>query len=236
MRDFWDAAAREDAYFFIDDRLQRGSPDRERFWGEGPALLDHFLGELGAAIESGDVVVDIGCGIGRFTRPIAHRARFVHALDISGEMIERARREHGDLTNVEWVHGSGVDLRPLADASADVCFSLVVFQHIPDPRVTLGYVRDMGRVLRPGGWAGFQVSTAPQVHRSPRAPLRSRLRDLLGRGRGAPADRGHPAWLGSALDLDALRATAGEAGLVVERVVGAGTQFCLVLLRRRALG
>jgi SAM-dependent methyltransferase len=103
----------------------------------------------------------------------------------------------------------------------------VVFQHIPDPEVTLGYVREMGRVLRPGGWAAFQVSNDPDVHR-PRAagPPRPWQR--------RPQGQSHPAWLGSAVELQSLRAAARDGGMAVEAVSGEGTQFCLVLTRRRA--
>jgi len=57
-------------------------------------------------------------------------------------------------------------------------------------------------------------------------------RRLLRRGSDGPRGQHHPAWLGSAVDLDELRQTAAAAGLDVERVEGAGTQFCLVMLRR----
>src|SRR5206468_8184733 len=140
----------------------------------------------------------------------------VRALDVSSEMLEVARRMNPQLGNVDWLHGDGTTLAPIPGASADACVSHVVFQHIPDPEVTLGYVREMGRVLRPGGWAAFQVSNDPSVHR----------RRLFAR-RGTR----HPAWRGSAVDLGVLRATASDAGLEVERVVGEGTQFCLVRLQ-----
>lgn len=68
-------------------------------------------------------------------------------------MLELAREHNPALDAVEWIHGDGTSLEPLADASADACFSQVVFQHIPDPEITLGYVAEMGRVLRPGGSA-----------------------------------------------------------------------------------
>jgi SAM-dependent methyltransferase len=116
----------------------------------------------------------------------------------------------------------------LADASADACVSHVVFQHIPDAQITLGYVREMGRVLRPGGWAAFQVSTNPDVHR-PRSSPGRRLLALAGR---APRGQGDPAWLGSAVDLDDLRAAASDGGLELERVEDPGSQFCTVLARR----
>lgn len=232
-RRYWDARAREDAYHFVDNRLAYGDADADAFWSSGPEALDSILGELGAAIEPGDELVEIGCGVGRLTRALAAAGATVRAVDVSPQMLERARAENPGLTAVEWILGDGETLAPIADASADVCFSHVVFQHIPDPDVTLGYVREMGRVLRPGGWAAFGVSNAPAVHWAPGVGARARaaLRALSGRG---PHGQSHPAWRGSAVNLDRLTEVAGEAGLEVERVSGAGTQFCYVLARRQA--
>jgi hypothetical protein len=57
------------------------------------------------------------------------------------------------------------------------------------------------------------------------------LRALAGRN---PRGSRDPAWLGSMIELDDLHAAADAGGMDVERVVGEGTQFCLVALRRRA--
>jgi SAM-dependent methyltransferase len=144
-------------------------------------------------------------------------------------MLERAKGHNPYAANVTWLLGDGESLAGVEDSSADVCVSHVVFQHIPDAQITLGYVREIGRVLRPGGVAGFQVSNDQAVHR-PRASLAGGLRSLIGRG---PRGQSHRAWLGSAVDLDDLRTAADEGGMDVERVVGEGTQYCLVRLRRR---
>jgi hypothetical protein len=50
----------------------------------------------------------------------------------------------------------------------------------------------------------------------------------------APRGQGHPDLRGSYVDLDDLRVAAEEASMRVERVIGRGTQFCLVRLRRLA--
>lgn len=223
MRRFWDARAREDALFFVDNRLEYGSADAERFWRDGERDLARLLDLLDAAVEPDDVVLDLGCGVGRLTRPLAERARRVVAVDVSAEMLARARDHHGDLDNVEWRLGDGTSLAGIADGSVDAVVCHVVLQHIPDPAVTLGYVVEMGRVLRPGGWAAFQLSTDPSVHRRRWWPPRLR----------GPRGQRAPEWVGSAVDVDALRATAAEAGLDLERVEGAGTQFTLVRARRR---
>jgi SAM-dependent methyltransferase len=227
MRRFWDERAREDPWFFVDNRLEYGRADEERFWRAGEEAVEILVGGLGAEIGPADRVVEIGCGIGRITRALAARAREVAALDVSEEMLARARQHNGHLANVRWLHGDGESLTGIADASADACVSAFVFQHLPDPGLALGYVREIGRVLRPGGFAALQLSNDPGAH-THRLGARARLRALARRG---PRGQGHRAWLGSAVGLDDLEAAAGTAGLEVERVEGAGTLFCCVLLR-----
>jgi SAM-dependent methyltransferase len=226
MERFWDARAQEDPFYFVDSRLRYGSPDLERFWADGAADLDRLLAIAGVAVEPDHTVVEVGCGLGRMTRVLAERAQEVFALDVSSAMLRRARELNPQIENVRWMHGDGTSLAGIGDGAADACVSHVVFQHIPDPRTVLGYVREMGRVLRHGGWAAFQVSNDPDLHRPWRSPLLPRL---LG---SAPRGRRHPAWVGSAIDLGALRESAAQAGLSVERVWGEGTQFCIVRLRR----
>ena len=229
-RRFWDERAGEDPFFFVDNRLEYGAPDLERFWAQGEDDLRVLLDAVGASAAevAGADVVEIGCGVGRLTRALAREAASVRALDVSPRMIELALEHNPGLGNVEWIVGDGTSLAGVESSSAGACVSHVVFQHIADPAVTLGYVREIGRVLRPGGFAVFQVSNDPAVH-SARRPLRSRLAALLRRG---PRGQDHPDWRGSYVELDALRAAAGDGGMELERVAGEGTQWCVVLARR----
>jgi len=88
-------------------------------------------------------------------------------------------------------------------------------------------------VLKPNGWAGFQISNDPTIHEPPSAtsPVRvcSRLLAAIGL---RPHGQANPAWLGSAVDLEQLRQVASESGLTLERVLGEGTQFCMIRARR----
>lgn len=232
MREFWDARAEENPLFFVDNRLDYTDPDEAGFWERGEAELDSALDPVGARLRAVDEVVEIGCGVGRLTHVIARRAASVRALDVSPRMLDLARA-HGDgLDNVEWLLGDGTSLAPIADASADACVSHVVFQHIPDPEVTLGYIREIGRVLRPGGWSAFQISNDPSIHRprSGREALRISWRARRGRG---PRGQSDPAWLGSYVELDAVREAAVAGGMEVERISGEGRQLCFVLARAR---
>lgn len=231
MRRFWDRRAREDPFYFVDNRLRYGEPSEEGFWSDGERALDTLLDAVGMRVKPEDSVVDIGCGVGRLTRALAARAREVWAIDVSPEMLRLAKNHNGGLTNVHWVLGDGESLAPMDDASADGCVSHVVFQHIPNAEVILAYVREMGRVLKPGGWAAFQVSNDPAVHRRP--GISSGLRRALKAGlRRGPRGQADPAWLGTAVDLGELRKAMTESGLEAERTVGEGTQFCLVGARR----
>ena len=229
-REFWDERADEDAFYFVDSRLEYGKPDLDAFWAGGEVDLRRFLDAIEATVEPTDDVVEIGCGVGRLTRGLARDAATVRAIDISERMLELAREHNPALPNVEWIHGDGATLGGVEDASADVVVSHVVFQHIADPQVTLRYVRDIGRVLRPGGWAGFQISNDPEVHRK-RQGLGDQARSLVGR---APKGQKHPDWLGSYVDLGELRAAADDGAMDVEHVFGEGTQLCLVRTRKRA--
>ncbi len=231
MKEFWDARADEDPFYFVDNRLAYRRPDMERFWAGGEEALDSMLDALGVSVASTDSIVEVGCGIGRITRVLANRGADVRALDVSARMIDLARAHNQDLRNVRWILGDGRTLAGIDSESADVCHSHVVFQHIPEPEITMGYVREMGRVLRSGGWAAFQVSNQPSVHRGrpTRERVRTSLRSLVRRG---PRGQAHRAWLGSAIDLDHLHVAAREGGLEPARVSGEDTQFCFVLLRK----
>jgi SAM-dependent methyltransferase len=167
------------------------------------------------------------------TRAIAFRAASVVGVDVSAEMVAAAEQALAGVANATVVVGNGTDLSGFADASFDVCYSFIVFQHIPDPAVTCGYVEEIGRVLRPGGWAVFQVSEQPERHQAATygrrpGPLQ-RLRRAAGR---APRGCLDPQWLGSAVARPDLLRAIERGGLSLEATSGDGTQFCMVHVTR----
>ena len=233
MREFWDERAREDAFYFVDNRIRYKDAEaaKELFWSLGRDDLNGLLTSLELTIEATDEVVEIGCGVGRLTRVIAERAKSVRALDVSAEMLAIARRENEQQTNVDWIEGDGTSLAGIDSDSADLVISHVVFQHIPDPAITLGYVREIGRVLRTGGRAGIQVSNNPEAHRWAfgwRDRVKARLR--LG-----PRGMSNQEWLGSAVRLEDLSEAAAEGGLTIAQTTGEGTQYMLVRLEKEQL-
>lgn len=103
-----------------------------------------------ASLRPGEVVVDLGSGGGLdvflAARKVGPTGRAI-GVDMTPEMIDRARRNAAGLDNVEF-HLSTIDHIPLPDASVDVVISNCVINLAEDKRAVF---RDMFRVLKPGG-------------------------------------------------------------------------------------
>lgn len=92
--------------------------------------------------------VEIGCGAGRMTRQLGQYFGRVYALDVSADMIERARPHVGD--NVEFAVVDGLRI-PRPDDSEDAVFSTHVLQHLDSVEFGYEYFREAYRVLNDGG-------------------------------------------------------------------------------------
>jgi ubiquinone/menaquinone biosynthesis C-methylase UbiE len=95
------------------------------------------------------VGLEIGCGVGRLTGPMAGYFQKVHAIDVSEGMIDYARK-HVPQENVSFhvVDGNRI---PLPDTSVTAVFSTHVFQHLDSIDDATSYFREISRVLRTGG-------------------------------------------------------------------------------------
>ncbi len=253
MREFWDEKARENAWYYVSSYRDYDDVDPDEFFRWGEILTQRFLEQAGVEWSGRESVLEIGCGVGRMTAALARRFARVIALDVAPGMLERAREHLREAGNVEFVLGNGTDLAGVADESVDLVFSYIVLQHIPDPRVTEAYLREMGRVLRPGGYAWFQCNNLPRRlrERLVPAPLRRLARralEGLRTPRGSAGDdphaeaapaRGptgldHPAWVGSRMSLGRIRRALRRGGLQPLRTEGEGTQYLWVLARKPA--
>jgi ubiquinone/menaquinone biosynthesis C-methylase UbiE len=107
-----------------------------------------------AGVRPGDRVLDVACGTGVVSVTAARLGARVTALDLTPELLERAR-ENGKIAGVEidWREGD-VEHLPFGDAAFDVVLSQ--FGHIfaPRPEVAIG---EMLRVLKPGGTIAFST-------------------------------------------------------------------------------
>ena len=102
-------------------------------------------------------MLEIGCGIGRLLRYFALIFDKVYGVDVSPEMIRKAKEYLDVNPKIETFCGDGSSLKPIADQSIGFVFSYVVFQHIPSFEVIRNYVHEARRVLRPGGVFKFLV-------------------------------------------------------------------------------
>lgn len=106
--------------------------------------------EQTVGVHADDVILEIGCGIGRVGQVLAPRCKEWIGCDVSPNMLDHARQRLADFPNVRLVEISGFDLAPIPDASVDVVYCTVVFMHL-DGWERFGYIAEAGRVLKPGG-------------------------------------------------------------------------------------
>jgi len=95
------------------------------------------------------LAIDVACGPGTFTRPLAARVRHAVGVDLTPAMIEKARAEaaRAGITNIEFVCGDVYAL-PFAGGVADIVSCGYAVHHMLEPSRA---VAEMARVLRPGG-------------------------------------------------------------------------------------
>jgi ubiquinone/menaquinone biosynthesis C-methylase UbiE len=110
------------------------------------------------------LVIDLGCGTGRFTELLAaHFGVQVIGIDPSEKMLDQARRKPA-AGNVVYRQAAAEAL-PLADGCADLVFMSMVYHHLIDPPAV---ARECHRVLRQGGYTcirnGTRESDFPHRH------------------------------------------------------------------------
>jgi SAM-dependent methyltransferase len=160
MRRTWDHLARQNAAHYI--ATDQPNWEVDAFLSIGKERLHALLDRLGTApADFGGTLLDLGCGIGRFSFAFSELFDRVIGVDVSEEMIRRANtlKDERGLVNVEFHRNGGADLAFLATDSCDWAFSYTVLQHIPDKRIVFGYIAELGRVVRSGGRVLFQVLT-----------------------------------------------------------------------------
>ncbi|MEU6005685.1 class I SAM-dependent methyltransferase [Streptomyces sp. NPDC047453] len=97
---------------------------------------------IAAAVPAGAHILELGCGVGRVTRPLMERGFTVTAVDESPDMLERVR-------------GARTICSPIESLDAGETFDAVVLAsflvHTGDPEVRRGLLRTCARHVAEGG-------------------------------------------------------------------------------------
>jgi SAM-dependent methyltransferase len=136
----------------------------------------------------------------------------VHATDVSGEMIARARERLAHLPNVVLYETNGVDLQALPSDYFDLVFSFYVFQHVPTAAVIRTNLDEALRTLKPGGVLRFQTSSITAFDYE---------------------ELEKDTWTGASFPEAEIRRFATENDAQLISVIGAGTQHCITTVRKR---
>ena len=145
-------------------------------------------------------VADIGAGTGFVAAGLAPLVKRVYVVDGSAPMLEVAKQNLAQFTNIEYHEADGSSL-PFPEDSLDAIFANMYLHHSTDPQAA---IREMVRVLRPGGRL---VITDMDSH--PYAWLKEEMADV---------------WQG--FDRDQIRTWFQEAGLVNVIVDCTGQSCC----------
>jgi len=198
MRTTWDAAA-------ASDRVEHYVGDPATAASELESLFSR-LGEN----PRGGTCVEVGCGFGRMTAPLAERFDRVIAVDVSPRMLDLARSSV-PAANADFELVSGSSLDPVADGVADVLVCYLVLQHLPRRAVIEGYIREFTRVLAPEGRAFVQLPVLEDGARTRLWRAGRALAVPLLAARGGIARRA--AYRGYRLTEDELEHALARAGL-----------------------
>ncbi len=243
----WDEITKQNAFYGVLSFPKFERPDavdQEAFWLTGRDQADDFIGRAGFKDTSHLEMVEIGCGLGRMTHRFAQRFRKVYAVDISPEMLNRARLHWTALSNVKFILGRGNDLPGISDASIDFVFSFQVLQHIIDPGVIKSYIRETARVLKSGALAMLQFRTSPSdfsfvtrfwsAAKHPRHIFR-RIKKFFQPASSSLQDQfriRYKSWRGCSLNVQDIELLSRSVGLKIEAATGIGTQYTYYSFRK----
>lgn len=116
------------------------------------------------AVSAGEDVLDVGCGTGSVAITAARRDAHVTGLDITPELLERARvnADRAAVEGISWRVGTATNL-PFAENAFDVTLSNLGHMY-GDPPDTAA--QELLRVTRPGGRIGFTSWTPTSLYPS----------------------------------------------------------------------
>jgi ubiquinone/menaquinone biosynthesis C-methylase UbiE len=214
MRQDWNERAREDAHFYV--AFGRREQDNEEFFSTAREIVLGLELELrrfaAGANRRSWRALEIGSGPGRLMNPMSRHYGEIHGVDVSDEMISKARENLRGIPHAHPHATSGADLAPFADDSFDLVYSYAVFQHIPSRDVVMQYLREAKRVLKPGGLLRCQINGLDKTAKT------------------------YDTWSGVRIDAAEVHEYALQNDMQLLALEGARTQYMWTTMRKRSPG
>lgn len=168
-------------------------------------------------VRPGETLLDVGCGRGAVASLLSRRFDLVHGVDSDDEALAKAAQRGVAVARIDLDR----DALPFQDGSFDAVLSLDVIEHVLDPAA---FVRELARVLRPGGH--LYLAT-------PNVRFVGYLRTLVVHGRFPLTSSDPRGWQGGHIhfftngDLDALLRESGFHEVVQHGSAAAAAQRTL---------
>ena len=149
----------------------------------------------------GASVVDLGCGHGHYTRALRQKGATVLPIDLDATALRSDGESYGAVA-------ADACRLPVPTSSSDGVFCSNLLEHAPD---TSGVFAEIGRILRPGGWAwvswtnwfspwgGHEIT--PFQYLGPRWGLRAHRRLRGEPSKNVPGEGLFPVHVGTTLSL-----------------------------------
>lgn len=150
MRADWDRRIGQDYRFWMSD----GYKSDQAMWDAG--FRDYKLLLQDYITKPGQVLLDIGCGVGRLIKPALSDFSRVIGIDISKEAIKRAAELLENPFNLELKLGSGLGLDGVPAHCADMVISFATLGSIPTD-IVARYLVEIHRVLKTDGEVRLQM-------------------------------------------------------------------------------
>jgi SAM-dependent methyltransferase len=109
---------------------------------------ENVIRDLG--VKKGAIAIDLCCGDGYFTFPLAEESSKVYGIELDGGLLEQAKKEGEDhhVTNCIWMQGDAMKITEMVTEPVDFILIANTFHGIPD-KETLG--KSMISVLKRQG-------------------------------------------------------------------------------------